>query len=129
MIDTFRGEYAFLSNFYNARIKYNGRTFMSSEAAFQSEKTLNEAEKDWFVGIGPVKAKALGRKVHLRPDWDDVKVKIMLDIVRAKFKQNAWLAKNCWQPETRNSSKATAMETISGAFLTAELEKTISAVY
>lgn len=32
--------------------------------------------------------KKLGRKIILRPDWEDVKEEIMLDIVRQKFLQN-----------------------------------------
>ncbi len=33
-------------------------------------------------------AKRLGRHVELRPDWEDVKIAIMEEIVRTKFTQN-----------------------------------------
>lgn len=34
MIDSFRGKYYFLSNFYNARVTYKGFTFQNNESAF-----------------------------------------------------------------------------------------------
>ena len=45
MIDNFRGEYAFLSNFYDAPVEYNGLSFRNSEAAFQAQKTIDEIER------------------------------------------------------------------------------------
>ena len=36
----------------------------------------------------PVQSKKAGRRVRLRPDWEEVKVGIMEQIVRAKFTQN-----------------------------------------
>ena len=91
-IAEFKDEYAFLSNFYECRMTYKGRVFESSEAAYHAEKCLNEADKDKFIGIGPDASKKLGRKIALRPDWEDVKEHIMLDIVREKFLQNPELA-------------------------------------
>ena len=41
-----------------------------------------------FQNLNPSKSKALGRKVTLREDWDEVKNRVMLEIVRNKFKQN-----------------------------------------
>lgn len=45
-------------------------------------------EKVEFTQLRPSAAKKLGRRVQLRPDWEDVKVGIMEEIVRAKFTQN-----------------------------------------
>ena len=42
--------------------------------------------------LSPSEAKRLGRRVSLRRDWEDVKVSIMEEVVRAKFTQNAELA-------------------------------------
>jgi ribA/ribD-fused uncharacterized protein len=38
--------------------------------------------------LNPSEAKKLGRRVNLRKDWEAVKVKIMEELVRAKFTQN-----------------------------------------
>lgn len=42
-ITSFRGEYAFLSNFFEALIEYNGLRFRNNEAAFQAMKNPREA--------------------------------------------------------------------------------------
>ena len=82
-ITSFRGEYDFLSNFYNASITYNGITYLNNEAAFQAQKDLSRSEE--FKNLSPTSAKRLGRKVTLRSDWEDIKVNIMEDILRIKF--------------------------------------------
>lgn len=87
-IDSFRGEYYFLSNFFPAEVTYNGHTYQNNEAAFQAQKTLNEVERVAFTAMQPTQAKRRGRRVHLRQDWEQVKNGIMEDIVRAKFMQN-----------------------------------------
>ena len=35
-IDSFRGKYYFLSNFFPAEVTYNGLTYQNNEAAFQA---------------------------------------------------------------------------------------------
>ena len=42
VINSFRGDYGFLSNFHICKIEYNGRKFMHSEGLFQSMKTDDE---------------------------------------------------------------------------------------
>jgi len=90
IIDSFRGEHKFLSNFYPAKVVYEGIEYPSSEHAFQAAKT---SDPQWKVAIRdastPSKAKRLGRNVPLRPDWEDIKLRVMKDIIRAKFTQNA----------------------------------------
>ena len=87
-IDHFRGEYAFLSNFWEVPVTYKGLTYGSNEAAFQAQKCMTEEEKMEFIQLRPSASKKLGRRVQLRPDWEDVKVEIMEEIVQAKFTQN-----------------------------------------
>lgn len=92
-IDKFRNEYFFLSNYYIAPITYNGLTFQSNEAAFQAQKTLNEGQRRKFTKLAPNNAKAKGRNVILREDWEEVKDQIMYEICLAKFSQNQDLKK------------------------------------
>lgn len=89
----FFDEYRFLSNFYSAPVEYKGFTYQNNEAAFQAQKCLTDEEKADFTDLEPSKAKYRGRRVELRPDWESVKVRIMEDIVRAKFRQNEELAR------------------------------------
>ncbi len=91
-ITRFRNEYGFLSNMYSVNVEWDGRTYRNSEAAFQSAKTLDPGERDAFCGLTGVAAKRLGRKMLLRPDWWDVRVGVMEEVVRAKFTQNPGLA-------------------------------------
>lgn len=87
-INRFRGEYGFLSNFWEVPVTYKGLTYGSNEAAFQAQKCMTEEEKQFFACLRPSAAKKHGRRVTLRPDWEEVKVGIMEEIVRAKFTQN-----------------------------------------
>ena len=85
-IDSFRGEYRFLSNFYPSRVKYCGVGFASVEHAYVAAK-----HHDWqhFRNVmlcdTPGEAKKLGRKVPLRDSWDYEKLFIMYDLLRQKF--------------------------------------------
>ena len=80
--------YEFLSNFYEAPITFGGLTFSSSEAAFQAQKCVEEADKVQFSFLSPTQSKKLGRKIMLRPDWELVKSDVMMQVVESKFKQN-----------------------------------------
>jgi len=102
IIDDFRGENDYLSNFYMRPfiagidfINDEGETgtvadtFPSVEHAFQASKTLDRDVQKVIRDAGkPSKAKKLGRKVKLRSDWEEVKVDIMERLVLAKFSQN-----------------------------------------
>ena len=92
MINIFDGEYAFLSNFYECPITYNGLTYSNSEAAFHAQKTLNNRERLQFTTLSPSESKKLGRKITLRSDWEQVKTRLMYEICREKFYQNEELA-------------------------------------
>lgn len=86
MIDSFRGKYRFLSNFYPCSIEYQENIYPSVEHAFQAAKTLDLdwQEKIYFAPY-PVDAKRLGRKAPLREDWEDVKIGVMRNFLRQKF--------------------------------------------
>lgn len=88
-IVSFKGYYYFLSNFYPSTVEFEGLRFGSVEAAFQAAKTLDLEERKQFVGVQPQVAKHLGRRnVVLRPDWEDVKVDIMRQLVLQKFSRH-----------------------------------------
>lgn len=88
MINEFRGPYYFLSNFYEAPVTWNNITYRNNEAAFQSAKTNDIAVRKTFAAMDPSTAKREGRRVTLRPDWEEVKYQIMYEICFAKFTQN-----------------------------------------
>ena len=93
MINVFKGQNFFLSNFYTCNIEYDGLKFNNVEAAFQAQKCVDDEQKKAFTGISGADAKRLGRRVKLRTDWESVKVDIMKELVKQKFIQNPELLK------------------------------------
>ena len=86
MIDCFDMKHAFLSNFYWNDIEFEGIVYPTNEHFFQAMKTLNVEERRVIANCRtPGQAKRMGRKVTLRPDWEDVKVAIMKEGLYRKF--------------------------------------------
>lgn len=80
VIDSFRGRYEFLSNFWREK---DGLTV---EHRFQAQKNHDPRGREPFPRtMSPGEAKAAGRKLKLRADWEDVKDQVMEEIVRKKF--------------------------------------------
>ena len=90
-IDSFRGKYYFLSNFYSAKVPWEGITYLNNESAFQSAKLKDVNKRKQFANLDPSSAKRKGRHVQLRNDWEKVKFDIMYQIVKCKFEQNEYL--------------------------------------
>lgn len=85
-IDGFRGKYYFLDNFYPCMVELDGMLYPSVEHAFQAAKTLDMNERKHFQVMNDADvAKYYGQRVKLRPDWDDVKVDVMHNLVYDKF--------------------------------------------
>ena len=86
MINEFKGKYYFLSNFSESLVSYEGLTYYNVEAAFQAAKTLDKNERIKFAREkNPSVVKKMGRKILLRPDWEEVKADIMYELVFTKF--------------------------------------------
>ncbi len=87
MIGPFRGAYFFLSNFYPTE-------FGTVEHQYQAAKTLDKGWKERILNAPtPGMAKRLGRKAPVRPDWEEVKLQVMEDLVTMKFFAHPELAK------------------------------------
>ena len=93
LIDKFAGDYAFLSNFFPTAVTYKGITYQSSEHAYQAQKATHRSDHDLIMeAYSPARAKRLGKTIKIRGDWLEVRVRIMEEIVRAKFDQHKDLA-------------------------------------
>ena len=99
MIDSFNGEHRFLSNFYLCEVEYQGVKYPSAEHAFQAAKCWDVLKRDQFLVGSPGQAKRLGRRVRLRSDWEQVKYRIMAEVVLAKFMQNPELKEKLFATE------------------------------
>lgn len=85
-IGWFRGRYGFLSNFHEHPVKMDDGVYPNAEAAFQSRKSEDSEYRAKLRAVSFARdAKALGRRVDLRPDWDSIKDDAMRETVRAKF--------------------------------------------
>lgn len=93
MIEKFRGQYNFLSNFYSAPIEYEGLKFSCTEVAYMFFKVGDKTIKEKiYLSQDPKEAKRLG-KAKPRKDWDEIKLSLMEDLIRCKFTQNENLKK------------------------------------
>ena len=85
-ITSFKNKYFFLSNFYFCPIEMKNVIYPSVEHAYQASKTFVEAERAWILSAPTAAvAKKRGKKITLRDDWEDVKLKIMKELVKRKF--------------------------------------------
>ena len=81
IIDRFRGEYAFLSNFHS-----NYQNGKSVEHYYQAAKATNST--DYIAIINeptPGGAKRLARTIVMRDDWNDVRMIVMEELLKQKF--------------------------------------------
>lgn len=92
VIDSFRGEHYFLSNFYSAPVPFRGAVFPTSEHAFMAAKTSDPAAFHAILSAAtPGDAKKLGRTVPLVADWDAIRYGVMYDVLLSKFTHNGGL--------------------------------------
>lgn len=105
-IDSFRGEHAYLSNFYPSPFRWDGTLDAISdtlvptvEHAYQAAKTLDVKWQERILAAEtPTQAKKLGRQVPMRKDWDTIKLDVMRKLVRMKF---------LWHPDLAEKLLAT----------------------
>lgn len=82
----FSGEWRFLSNFHPSPLEFEGLGFPTVEHAFQAAKTLDFTAREGVAKeTTPGRAKRAGRRLGLRPDWEQVKFGVMKTLVTAKF--------------------------------------------
>lgn len=85
MIDSFRGKYDFLFNFYACDIKYAGLECTSLEAAYQAMKLEDVAERFKVSKMDAKESKKEIKKFKIRKDWNKVKFSIMANLLFVKF--------------------------------------------
>lgn len=94
IIDSFKDDYRFLSNFwfFGNRIAYRGITYPTVEHFFVAMKTTDLEQRCTIAKIEkPGAVKRAGRELTLRDDWEDIKYSVMRYGVEWKFQQNPFL--------------------------------------
>ena len=96
-IDSFRGDYRFLSNFWPIGMIYEDKYYSSVEHAYQAAKTTDDAVREHIRTLekaGDAKAYGQNLDTNLRPDWDDeMRIAVMTELVHKKFFHDVTLAK------------------------------------
>lgn len=86
IIDSFQGEYRWLSNFEPVDIVFEGELYPSVEHAYVAAKTLDRETRKGIAKLSsPGAAKRAGRSLQIRADWDAVKLDIMRSLTRQKY--------------------------------------------
>lgn len=82
----FQGPWAPIDNFFFCPIKYRGILWPTSEHAFAAMKSDDPEVWPRMAQIrDPGEAKAWGRSLRLRENWDEVKFGFMWEILEVKF--------------------------------------------
>lgn len=91
----FQGPHSYLSNFFRATVKYNGRTFPTSEHAYQFERAQflgrHSNASEILTALTPQEAKRIGNRAGPTREWDYCKVERLKLITVEKFNQNHYL--------------------------------------
>lgn len=94
-----------LSNFSSFNVVWKGIKFQTAEAAYHWEKFPNIHWLQCAIEHAPSahEAFSLARENNTlrRPDWDDVKVAIMLEILREKVRQHEYVRRKLLQTGNR----------------------------
>lgn len=86
VIDSFQGDYRWLSNFEPVDVVFEGILYPSVEHAYVAAKVLDRTTREYIAQLPtPGAAKRAGRALKLRPDWELVKLDVMECLVRQKF--------------------------------------------
>lgn len=93
LIDKFRGEHYFLSNFYPATTPHRGRGFQTSEHAYMAAKTDDQTAIAAILATSdPAEAKRIAAAAPPVANWNARKFAVMEEVVAAKFDHNPHLA-------------------------------------
>lgn len=92
-IERFRGEYEFLSNSFASSVFYDGLLFSCAEAAFQAARCALVSDKKRMAQGDAGRAKRLAESIVPIPDWEERKLSVMEEVLRAKFSQHPELAR------------------------------------
>ena len=93
MIQYFRGDFVWLSNFYPSYVEVGPITAHTIENAYQACKAKHTNDFTAIItAVAPGEAKRLGKQCAMVENWDRIKVIIMRDLLRQKFKRHSMLA-------------------------------------
>lgn len=93
-----------LSNFSAFRVTFDGQTFDTSEAAYHYQRFTDPEDRRavmYAYSAHDAFRYAQENKHRQRPDWDEVKESVMLNILRAKAAQHEYVRRKLLDTGTR----------------------------
>lgn len=88
VVKGFFGEYRWLSNYHVCFVEYDGLMYNSSEAAYQSAKTVDMYTRGRFTSMKPDESRKFGQSMKHRSGWDRIKIDVMYEVLKDKFTRN-----------------------------------------
>ena len=88
--------FEFLSNMRLYPILYQNVIFKASENVYQFLKLPEELKPEYinrFARMNPFTAKKITRKLPVKKDWNDIKLRVMFGVLKLKFYQHPYLIK------------------------------------
>lgn len=96
----FTGQHRFLSNFWPCPVEFGGLTYMCAEAAFQAQRCPDLDARRPFTHLNGTQAKKEGNTLKaIRPHWSIMRLKVMSEVIHAKFAQSVDLRQRLLQTE------------------------------
>ncbi len=98
-------EFFCLDNFSSFKVKHNGYVYSTLEEAYQSSKFVDAAPeiaeqiKHSFSAHEAQKI-AFANKDCVRPDWEDIKLSVMEQLLRLKLEQNPYVKQKLLETKT-----------------------------
>lgn len=80
-----------LSNMQETKIIWMNMEFNSTEAAYQASKAMSLKVAKEFIPMTGKQAKAHSHTIQHRPDWQQIKLSVMAQLVHQKFLTNQLL--------------------------------------
>jgi len=100
----YENEFYVFSNFSSFVIEWKGKLYMTSEQAYHSEKFEDENLKEQIRNARSAH-EALkiteANKDKYRNDWDEIKLKVMKEILRTKVEQHPYVKKKLIESEDK----------------------------
>lgn len=100
----YENEYYMLSNFVAFSVQWDNKIWMTSEHAYQAAKFRDPAIQAAIqTSQSPYDAKRIAHenKIKIRHDWQDVKLSVMKEIIRAKLEQHPHIREKLLESENR----------------------------
>lgn len=84
-INSFQGEYDWLSNFSKAPVTYEGVEYPSVENAYQAAK-FPQSQREFFLTCTPSQSKAKVKGLQMSHVWHKIKLRVMDGLLQQKFR-------------------------------------------